>query len=63
MIANKKWKSWVINNSPDGEILQLRMLQDFKLFCGNDSDRLRVFWKECWRKKNHSEMNGNNIVV
>ena len=51
MIANKKWKSWVINNSPDGEILQLRMLQDFKAFCRNDGERLRNFWVDCWRRK------------
>lgn len=48
MIANKKWKSLVINNSPDGELFQLRMLTDFQEFCGNHGNRLVNFWDECW---------------
>lgn len=51
MIANKKWKSWIINNSTEGEIIQLRMLRDFKAFCGNENNRLRLFWEDCWRRK------------
>lgn len=51
MIANKKWKSLVINNSQDGEIIQLRMLRDFKSFCANQNNRLVNFWDECWALK------------
>lgn len=51
MIGNKKWKSLVINNSPDGEIFQLRMLRDFKDFCSNQDNRLVNFWDECWELK------------
>lgn len=51
MIANKKWKSLVINNSADGEIVQMRMLRDFKAFCANQEDRLKSFWDDCWSRK------------
>ena len=51
MIGNKKWKSLVINNSNEGELFQLRMLQDFKEFCSNQNDRLLNFWDECWAVK------------
>ncbi|XP_055688137.1 GATOR complex protein Iml1 isoform X3 [Lutzomyia longipalpis] len=51
MVPNKKWKSLVINNSPDGEIIQLRMLRDFKNFCTNQDQRLIAFWDHCWELK------------
>lgn len=51
MIANKKWKSLVIVNSPDGEIFQMRMLRDFKDFCSNQDQRLINFWDQCWEVK------------
>lgn len=51
MIANKKWKSLVINNSVEGELFQLRMLRDFKAFCANHNERLTGFWEQCWRQK------------
>lgn len=51
MIANKKWKSYVLASSADGELFQLRMLADFKDFCSNQNDRLVHFWEECWAKK------------
>lgn len=54
MIANKKWKSLVLNNSPDGELFQLRMLQDFKDFCSNQNNRLLRFWEESWAAKEKS---------
>lgn len=49
MIANKKWKSLVINGTD--EIFQLRMLRDFKDFCSNTDGRLLKFWDEAWEKK------------
>lgn len=49
MIANKKWKSLVINGTD--EIFQLRMLRDFKDFCSNVDGRLLKFWDEAWEKK------------
>lgn len=49
MIANKKWKSLVINGTD--EIFQLRMLRDFKDFCSNADGRLLKFWDEAWEKK------------
>lgn len=51
MIANKKWKSLVINNSQDGELFQIRMLRDFKDFCSNHDQRLSTFWDQCWENK------------
>lgn len=59
MIANKKWKSWVINNS--SELLQLRMLQDFKAFCANDGERLWSFWEDCWRRKGAAQENMDDL--
>lgn len=49
MIANKKWKSLVINSTD--EIFQLRLLRDFKDFCANNDGRLLKFWDESWEKK------------
>ncbi|XP_055702143.1 GATOR complex protein Iml1 isoform X7 [Phlebotomus papatasi] len=51
MVPNKKWKSLVINNSPEGEIMQLRILRDFKSFCSNQDQRLIAFWDHCWELK------------
>lgn len=51
MIANKKWKSFNLTCSPDGELMQLRMLTDFQEFCSNQNDRLLRFWEECWVKR------------
>lgn len=49
MIANKKWKSLIINSTD--EIFQLRMLRDFREFCANTDGRLLRFWDEAWEKK------------
>lgn len=49
MIANKKWKSLVINGTD--EIFQLRMLRNFRDFCSNTDGRLLKFWDESWEKK------------
>lgn len=57
MIANKKWKSLIINNTSDGELFQLRMLQDFREFCSNQNDRLLNFWEESWIAKEKSTRN------
>lgn len=54
MIANKKWKSLIINNTSEGELFQMRMLQDFKDFCSNQNDRLLNFWENCWMVKEKS---------
>lgn len=57
MVPNKKWKSFVLNSSPEGELFQLRMLADFKDFCSNQNDRLVHFWEECWAKKEAETQN------
>ncbi|XP_058462915.1 GATOR complex protein Iml1 isoform X2 [Malaya genurostris] len=54
MIPNKKWKSLAIAQSE--ELLQLRMLRDFKDFCANREERLVNFWEECWEAKVKSAM-------
>ncbi|XP_058838167.1 GATOR complex protein Iml1 isoform X2 [Topomyia yanbarensis] len=54
MIPNKKWKSLAIAQSE--ELLQLRMLRDFKDFCSNKEERLVNFWEECWEAKVKSSM-------
>ncbi|KAJ6644516.1 GATOR complex protein Iml1 [Pseudolycoriella hygida] len=51
MIANKHWKMLTLSNTPDCELFQLRMLQDFKDFCSNQNDRLLNFWEDCWIRK------------
>lgn len=51
MIANKKWKSLICQNSEENELFQLRMLQDFREFCANDKDRLLRFWEDSWATK------------
>lgn len=58
MIANKKWKSLVLTNSPDAELFQLRMLQDFKDFCANKDGRLVRFWEESWMAKEAAACGG-----
>lgn len=60
MIPNKKWKSLVINNSPDNELFQLKMLRDFKEFCCNQEDRLVNFWDECWEIKEKASIRDCN---
>ncbi|KAG4066905.1 hypothetical protein HA402_009007 [Bradysia odoriphaga] len=51
MIANKHWKMLTMSNTPDCELFQMRMLQDFKDFCSNQNDRLLNFWEDCWIQK------------
>ncbi|XP_023034077.1 GATOR complex protein Iml1 isoform X3 [Drosophila willistoni] len=63
MIPNKKWKAQIINNSADGELLQLKMLKDFREFCSNSDQRLSQFWAHCQELKRKSvkfEYNNNN---
>ncbi|XP_055373672.1 GATOR complex protein Iml1 isoform X2 [Condylostylus longicornis] len=57
MIANKKWKSLIINCSQEGELFQLRMLKDFKEFCSNQDQRLKNFWDKCW------DMRKNSVII
>lgn len=57
MIPNKKWKSYNLSSSQDGELLQLRMLADFQDFCSNQNDRLLHFWEKCWAKKEAATQN------
>lgn len=59
MIANKKWKSFCLNNSNDCELFQLRMLRDFKEFCLNQNNRLVNYWDECWVAKEKSSIKEN----
>lgn len=54
MIANKRWKSLLMNPPAEGELFQLHLLNDFKEFCANHSDRLINFWDECWAAKEAS---------
>ncbi|XP_020718140.1 GATOR complex protein DEPDC5 isoform X3 [Ceratitis capitata] len=54
MIPNKKWKSLVIKNSPDGELFQLKMLKDFRDFCSDTDERLSKFWELCYELKRKS---------
>ncbi|XP_053952514.1 GATOR complex protein Iml1 isoform X4 [Anastrepha ludens] len=66
MIPNKKWKSLVIKNSPDGELFQLKMLKDFRDFCADSDDRLTKFWEHCHELRRKSlkienTSNNNNI--
>lgn len=60
MIPNKKWKALVINNSPNGELFQLKMLRDFREFCSNTDQRLTKFWDECQELKQKSMQNLEN---
>ncbi|XP_055914582.1 GATOR complex protein Iml1 isoform X2 [Eupeodes corollae] len=60
MIANKKWKSLIINCSPDGELFQLKMLKDFREFCSNQDQRLKKFWDSCYELKNSYSENGSD---
>lgn len=66
MIPNKKWKSLVINGSPEGELFQLKMLKDFREFCSNNDNRLVKFWNHCLDLKrasfNNIEKNNNNNI-
>ncbi|XP_067645950.1 GATOR complex protein Iml1 isoform X6 [Eurosta solidaginis] len=54
MIPNKKWKSLIIKNSPDGELFQLKMLKDFRDFCSDTDERLTKFWEVCQELKRKS---------
>jgi hypothetical protein len=61
-MISKRWKQ-ISNTGATGDIEFMdKMLADFRAFCRNDENRLKVFWDECWAKKNahdcHHECDG-----
>ncbi|CAG9857512.1 unnamed protein product [Phyllotreta striolata] len=43
-------KRWRTNQGIDNNV-QLKILKDFREFCGNHNNRLRDFWRESWEAK------------
>ena len=49
--VSKRWKQ-ISNTTATGDIPFMdKMLADFRDFCANKDNRLKVFWDECWSKK------------
>jgi len=50
-MISKRWKQ-ISNTGATGDIgFMDKMLLDFRAFCRNEDDRLKIFWNECWAKK------------
>ncbi|XP_043269598.1 GATOR complex protein Iml1 isoform X3 [Venturia canescens] len=51
-MVSRKWKS--ISTSAGDEIFQKKIIQDFRHFCSNGDNRLKLFWESCWELKEKS---------
>jgi hypothetical protein len=50
-MISKRWKQ-ISNTGATGDIEFMdKMLADFRAFCRNDENRLKIIWDECWAKK------------
>ena len=48
---SKRWKQ-TSNTAATGDIPFMdKMLADFRDFCANKDNRLKIFWDDCWSKK------------
>lgn len=43
-------RRWRTSQALDNTVL-LRVLRDFKEFCSNNDDRLKIYWDHCWELK------------
>lgn len=48
-MVSKRWRTG-INQSIDNNF-QMKLLKDFREFCSNHNDRLRIYWEKCWETK------------
>ncbi|XP_022197522.2 GATOR complex protein Iml1 isoform X3 [Nilaparvata lugens] len=46
-MVSRRWK-WSATAATSDEAFQNKLLSDFRLFCSNDSNRLKTFWDDCW---------------
>lgn len=49
-------RRWRTNQGVDNNF-QTRLLKDFRDFCANVDDRLRIFWEESWVTKENAITN------
>lgn len=45
-MISRRWRT--IQNL---DVFQMRLLRDFKEFCENKDQRLKIFWERCWELK------------
>ncbi|XP_012282674.1 GATOR complex protein DEPDC5 isoform X2 [Orussus abietinus] len=51
-MLSRKWKS--LSTSAGDELFQKKLIQDFRHFCSNGDNRLKIFWESCWELKERS---------
>lgn len=53
-MVGRRWK--FSNAAVNDEAFQDKLLLDFRRFCSNDGNRLRVFWDKCYSPKLCAEL-------
>lgn len=58
-------KRWRTNQAVDNNF-QTKLLKDFREFCANDNNRLKMFWEKSWEAKEAallaSALGGSNLT-
>jgi hypothetical protein len=49
-MVSRRWKSSSTPATGD-EVFQTKILKDFREFCANNENRLKLFWDSCWALK------------
>ncbi|XP_046389719.1 GATOR complex protein Iml1 isoform X2 [Ischnura elegans] len=49
-MISRRWKSSTTPAMGD-EAFQVKLLKDFRAFCANTDNRLKIFWESCWSMK------------
>jgi len=49
-MVSRRWKSSSTPATGD-EMFQTKILRDFREFCANNNNRLKLFWDSCWALK------------
>ncbi|XP_071445788.1 GATOR complex protein Iml1 isoform X2 [Hetaerina americana] len=49
-MISRRWKSSTTPAMGD-EAFQVKLLKDFRSFCANTDNRLKIFWESCWAMK------------
>ncbi|XP_069703010.1 GATOR complex protein Iml1 isoform X2 [Periplaneta americana] len=52
-MVSRRWKS-SSNPATGDEIFQTKILKDFREFCANNDNRLKLFWDSCWALREQS---------
>lgn len=56
-MVSKRWRTG-INQAIDNNF-QTKLLKDFREFCANSDNRLRMYWEESWEAKETANIHFN----